>query len=132
MSYDGKKFPFDAASFDVALAICVLHHVSLAERAVFLEEMKRILKPGGLGIIFEHNSYNPLTRHVVSVNPLDEGAVLLSRSNLEKLIRQSKFSQPKSQFVLFTPFERPVFRKLDRALGWCPFGAQYYTVGVNE
>lgn len=47
--YDGKKFPFKAREFEYALATEVLEHVF--EPDLFLKEIFRILKPGGLCIL---------------------------------------------------------------------------------
>ena len=33
------------------------------------------------------------------------------------------------RFMLFTPFAAPLFRRLDRSLGWLPLGAQYASYG---
>jgi SAM-dependent methyltransferase len=43
--YDGKIMPFDAESFDTVLCIEVLEHVE--EPDAFIEEIVRVLKPGG-------------------------------------------------------------------------------------
>ncbi|HSX12816.1 MAG TPA: class I SAM-dependent methyltransferase [Chlamydiales bacterium] len=131
MSHDGKTLPLPEESFDIAMAICVMHHVPPVQWKSFLVEMKRVLKPGGMAIIFEHNPYNPLTRLVVSRNRLDDDAVLLSHSRLEELMRVAEYKKTFSRHILFTPFAQPVFRWLDKKLGWCPLGAQYYTVAIK-
>jgi SAM-dependent methyltransferase len=50
---DGLDLPFADASFDVVLLIAVLEHVSQPERIV--DEMWRVLKPGGKGAILTPN-----------------------------------------------------------------------------
>lgn len=47
------KFPIPDKYVDVATAFVVLHHVN--DIPLFLREVKRILKPGGVFIIREHN-----------------------------------------------------------------------------
>lgn len=123
--FDGTKLPFDTATFDVAVAICVMHHVPPAQWPEFLREMRRVVKPGGIAIVFEHNPYNPLTRYVVASNEMDRGVKLLSSSHLQKLMRDVGLGA-RDRFILFTPFAHPFFRWLDGKLGWCPMGAQYY------
>ena len=130
--YDGHKLPFDDNQFDATLAICVMHHVPPAQWSQFVVEMKRVLRPNGIAVVFEHNPLNPMTRYVVANSELDVDAVLLSASNLKKIFKESQFSEVGSRNILFTPFSSSVFRSLDRALGWCPLGAQYFTLGRKE
>jgi len=130
-AYDGKTLPFSSQQFDIAIAICVMHHVQPAQWQDFLVEMKRTLKKNGIAVIFEHNPYNPLTRYIVANNILDKDAVLLSSIKLKKLFRGAGFHRVYSRNILFTPFANKFFRWLDAKLGYIPFGAQYYTVGIN-
>ena len=44
--WDGKKMPFEDASFDVVISTEVLEHVS--DPDAYLMEVKRVLKPGGM------------------------------------------------------------------------------------
>jgi SAM-dependent methyltransferase len=131
LSYDGKTLPFDNGTFDVAITICVMHHVPPEQWTSFLFEMRRVLKPDGIAIVFEHNPYNPVTLHVVSRNILDADAVLLSSPKLKKLMLQAGFNKVGSRFIFFTPFSPRIFRWIDKMLWWCPFGAQYYSVATN-
>ena len=63
--YDGEKVPFGDQTFDAVVAICVLHHVPISNRFGFVSEMVRVVRPGGVVAVFEHNPMNPLTRRVV-------------------------------------------------------------------
>ena len=49
--YDGREFPAATASFDAIVLAYVLHHAQ--EIHSMLEEMKRVLRPGGVAIIYE-------------------------------------------------------------------------------
>lgn len=129
LSYDGEKLPFNDHQFDIAITICVMHHVKPDAWPSFLQEMKRVIKPGGLAIVFEHNPYNPITRYIVAHNVLDEDAVLLPSPQLKKLMRHAGFLDVKTRNILFTPFASPFFRWLDQVLGYIPLGAQYYSLG---
>lgn len=132
MSYDGKTLPFESKTFDVVFAVCVMHHIPPEQWKNFLGEMKRVLKPGGISVIFEHNPYNPLTRYIVAKNPLDKDATLLTHHHLKNLLLDAGLRNVKSRFILFTPFANAVFRWLDNFLGWCPLGAQYYSVSTES
>ena len=59
-------------------AVCVYHHVEPGDRAPLTAEIRRVLKPGGMLAIIEHNPLNPVTRAVVKRIPLDRDAQLLS------------------------------------------------------
>jgi SAM-dependent methyltransferase len=63
---DGTTFPYADDSFDAAFAACVFHHVPPDQRLRLMEEIRRVLRPGGLMILFEHNPWQPLTRLEVS------------------------------------------------------------------
>lgn len=128
-AYDGHRLPFPDGSFDVATAICVMHHVPPQQWQAFACEMRRVLRPGGLAVVFEHNPWNPATRYVVASNDIDADAVLLPAPRLRALLRAAGLSQVTSRSILFTPFASPLFRRLDRGLGWLPVGAQYYAMG---
>lgn len=129
LDYDGARLPFDDDSFDVAMAICVMHHVPPEQWPNFSSEMQRVVRPGGIVTIFEHNPFNPMTRYVVASNELDDDAVLLSPATLRGLLKGARFAEVTSRNILFTPFASSFFRAIDRKLGWCPLGAQYYAVG---
>lgn len=49
--YDGRKFPAPDSSFDAAVSAYVLHHAQDVHS--MLAEMKRVLRPGGVAIIYE-------------------------------------------------------------------------------
>ena len=88
--------------------------------------MRRVVRPGGVIAIFEHNPINPFTRWIVRTCPIDENAVLLGRRRLSNLVAQAQFFDIESRYILFTPLNGPVYRKFDKMIGWLPFGAQYY------
>lgn len=75
----GARLPFADDSFDFAYAINVVHHVlDEAERAKMLEEIVRVLRPGGCFFLHEMNTRNPVFSFYMSyVFPLrrriDEG-----------------------------------------------------------
>ncbi len=119
------------ASVDLAFAICVLHHVPPGARGAFFSELRRVVRPGGFVVIFEHNPINPLTRVAVSRCAFDEDAVLIGRRSMERLLRDNGFRIERSAYILFATSER-IAPSLDRALPWCALGAQYYVAGRRE
>ena len=53
LPYDGQHFPIGNLTFDAVLLCYVLHHTQEPRRV--LEEVRRVLRPGGLTIIYEDN-----------------------------------------------------------------------------
>ena len=125
-SYEGERLPYPDDSFDFAYTIAVMHHVPPTQWPAFLQEMKRVVRPGGAIAIFEHNPINPLTQWIVRTCPIDENAVLLSNRTLSKLVAAANFSAVESSYILFTPLDGAGYRKFDKKIGWLPLGAQYY------
>ena len=128
-TYDGSVLPFEAASFDLAFAICVLHHVEPADRRAFTAEAARVVKPGGLVVIFEHNPINPLTRVAVSRCEFDEGVQLLRRRESERLLEGAGLTVAASRYLLFVPVDAAWAHRIDRSLAWLPLGGQHQVVG---
>jgi SAM-dependent methyltransferase len=128
-TYDGLHLPFSNATFDIASAVCVFHHVPLSDRHGLVREIRRILRADGLFVIFEHNPLNPLTTHVVNRCQLDRNAILLHRDETEALLTNSGFRNVGTRFILTIPSLGVVRRIVDRIFSRLPIGAQYYTVG---
>jgi|SRR5215469_8317128 len=128
--YDGNVLPFSDGSFDIVTAMCVLHHVPVPNWSGFVEELRRVLRPGGLIVIFEHNPLNPVTTYLFKYgfNGLDKGATMVRRRRLEGLLGAAGCSAVRSSYIFFTPFGGHFFRSMDRMLEWLPLGAQYFTV----
>lgn len=125
-SYEGERLPYNDASFDAAYTIAVMHHVPPPYWPAFLQEMRRVVRPGGLIAVFEHNPINPLTQWIVRTCPIDDNAVLLGSRRLSKLVSQARFVDIESRYILFTPLDGPGYRAFDKMIGWLPLGAQYY------
>jgi SAM-dependent methyltransferase len=128
-AYDGEQLPFADASFDAVVTICVVHHVDPPKRPKFVSELRRVLRPGGLAVVFEHNPSNVLTRRVVSNCEFDEGVELLPRQETEELMIQAGLIEPRSRFILSIPAFTTLLRKLDGLLSGLKWGAQYATLG---
>jgi len=58
--FNGEKLPQDSASVDLVTFIHVLHHVEPGGSSMFhlLQEVGRVLKPGGVVVVKEHDSPN--------------------------------------------------------------------------
>ncbi|MGL5934895.1 MAG: class I SAM-dependent methyltransferase [Cetobacterium sp.] len=60
--YNGINIPFIGERFDLITMFMVLHHISENNLELFLKEVYRVLKPGGIVIIREHG-LNPMIHH---------------------------------------------------------------------
>ncbi len=128
--FDGTHLPLADQSIDAAFASCVFHHVPVAQRPALVDDIRRVLRPGGLFAIFEHNPLNPVTRHVVNTCALDKDAILLQRRDSETLLRDAGFGDISTRYIFSIPPAGALLRKVDRLFSLLPFGAQYYTLGT--
>lgn len=129
--YDGDVLPVEDASVDVVFAICVVHHVPPARWGAFASEMARVLRPGGIAAIFEHNPLNPLTRRVVSNCVFDEDAVLLRRHTAAALLQDAGLKAPEHRYIAFLPLGLTRVAPVEAALRRLPLGAQYFVAAAR-
>lgn len=123
--YDGEILPYEADSFDLAFAICVLHHVDPPARRSVVHELARVVRPGGLVAIYEHNPLNPLTRVAVSRCEFDEGVELLRLTETKRLLADAGLAPVEARFIAFFPWPGGALRAAERHLGRLPLGGQY-------
>jgi ubiquinone/menaquinone biosynthesis C-methylase UbiE len=129
--FDGSHLPFSEAKFDLVFAACVFHHIPEATHGVLLKEWLRVLKPGGVAVIFEHNPLNPLTLRAVNTCPFDVNAKLISAGLMQKTMLESGFCQARLRYRLFVPGIIRALRPIERWLYWCPLGAQYFVYAIK-
>jgi SAM-dependent methyltransferase len=123
---EAALIPFGDRGFDVVSAACVYHHLGQGERMAMTREASRVLRPGGVFVIFEHNPWNPVTRAIVRRTPVDANAVLLSLPETKRLMRCAGLALSAARFYLFFP-ER-LYRRcagVESRLGFIPVGGQY-------
>lgn len=119
----------DAQSFDLIFISGVVHHVPPEQRKPLFERLGRLLAPQGRLIVFDHNPFNPVTRHMVSTCPFDEDAVLLRLSDMKRLVRGSaRLSVKESGYCLFFPQGLRFLRPTERLMTWLPMGGQYFVM----
>jgi len=128
-AYDGQRLPYPDNSFDGAFTICVMHHVPPAGWPGFVREMFRVLRPGGIAAVYEHNPLNPLTRLVVNRCAFDRDAVLLWPSQVRALLGDAGFKDIDGRSILTVPPKTKLLAGIDDAFGRLPFGAQYFVTG---
>jgi SAM-dependent methyltransferase len=117
--------------FDIITAVCVFHHIVPSDRPSALRYCYERLKPGGRLFIFEHNPFNPVTRHLVSRCPVDRDAILLTPKETAKRMQQAGFALTAAEYCLFFPKALAFLRPIEPYLGWLPLGGQYFSVGTR-
>ena len=126
--YDGGgDLPFEPRSFDIVFSSCVFHHIEHEEHTRLMAGLKKLLKPGGVLVVFEHNPVNPVTRHIVATCPFDENAVLVPAGTLKARQKAAGFRKVDTRFTAFFPAALKMFRPLEPMMAAIPIGAQYYT-----
>ena len=109
----------------------VLHHVTGSTRVEILKNLLANLKPDGRLVVIEHNTYNPLTRRIVSNCPMDVDAELISMRDIKKLLgADCGFKIRETGYCSFFPEPLKVLAKLDRVLKKIPIGGQYFVVAT--
>ena len=111
--------------FDVVLGANVFHHVPREEISTWLHRCGKLLTPGGSIFIFEHNPWNPVTRHVFERCPFDTDAKMIPKCELVSLAKKADLQLKSAMYTLFFPKPLKFFRPIESWLGWLPLGAQY-------
>jgi SAM-dependent methyltransferase len=127
--YDGSTLPYEDGSFDLVFAICVIHHVPRDRWRAFAGQLARVLRPGGVAAVIEHNPLNPLTRLAVSRCEFDDDATLLGRRSARALLAGAGLEPAESRYIVFLPWRGGTLRRVERRLGRLPLGAQYLAAG---
>ena len=126
--YDGDAIPLPSAGFDLIFSACVFHHIDADRHVELFGQLRRLLRPGGLMMIFEHNPLNPVTRHIIATCPFDEHAVLIPARELKRRQIESGFQDVEVAYTAFFPGALSAIRPLERYMTALPIGAQYYTL----
>lgn len=121
----GNRIPAENDRFDICFTACVFHHISEDEHHHWLRELRRITRPGGRMVIFEHNPFNPLTRHAVRNCPFDENAVLIGARDMRTRMQAAGWHDPRTSYHVFFPRALAALRRFEPRLQWCPLGGQY-------
>lgn len=127
-AYDGERIPPAAGGVDLVFVACVFHHIPADRHIGLLRQLKAALSEDGIVILFEHNPWNPATRHAVRNCPFDKDAVLISAPEMRRRMLAAGFTEATLAFRLFFPAALAALRPLERWLTGLPLGAQYSLV----
>jgi SAM-dependent methyltransferase len=120
------EVPFEAESHDLVTAVCVYHHVLPAYRAALTREVVRVLKPGGVFCIVEHNPFNPAVQAIVRMLPMDRDAQLLTAGAARTLLRRERLAPVGLEYFLLVPeMLYGALGRLEQMLSHLPLAGQY-------
>lgn len=130
--YDGEHMPAAMGQFDLIFTSCVFHHIPEELHISLLAQIRQHLSTGGVFMLFEHNPWNPLTRHAVNICPFDEKAVLISAPEMRRRLMKAGFGRVRINYRIFFPRPLAVLRPLEQTLTWLPMGAQYSLTACHD
>ena len=128
-----SELPFPDNSFDLVTAVCVYHHVHGHHRALLTDSIRRVLKPGGVFCMIEHNSWNPVTRLIVKRCPIDRDAELLSARDASAVLRSAGLEVLETAYFLYFPSQ--IYSRMcgvERLLRRFAMGGQFAVFGVSR
>lgn len=120
------KLPYGDAEFDFLTAVCIYHHVEADDRPALTKEVTRVLKPGGVACIIEHNPFNPATQWIVSRTPVDADAHLLTAGLSNRILSEAGLNPIGVEYFMYFP--ESIYAKIggiEKALTLLPLGGQY-------
>jgi hypothetical protein len=93
--------------------------------------MARVLRPGGLAVVFEHNPYHPATQWVVRTTKIDQNAILLPPREVRTGFCSVGLRDIQKRYLLFFPPRWRWLQPVERWLEKLPLGGQYVIVAVK-
>jgi ubiquinone/menaquinone biosynthesis C-methylase UbiE len=128
---DTDRLDLPSNSVGMVFSACVFHHIQPEQQLLWLRELYRVTRPGGIIVVFEHNPLNPLTRYAVSRCIFDKNAVLLRPRNLAGLVRKAGWTVRHMRYHVFFPGFLSALSPLEARLGWLALGGQYSVCAVK-
>ena len=117
---------FEKNMFEVIVCAGVFHHIQFSEHKDYISEITRVLKPGGVFVMFELNPLNPGTQYIFKNHPMEVNAKMLMPWYTKKLLSQ----YGKTTFKSYSFFPRIVsfLRPLEKYITKIPFGGLYAVI----
>lgn len=100
-SVSGKALPFADSTFDLIYATSVFHHIPRTAHRSSIDELMRVLKPGGSLVIMELNPLHLATVYRFKTNPDEKDAQLMAPWYSRQLLKP--YGQTKTRCYDFFP-----------------------------
>ena len=117
--------------FDCIFVSNVFHHIPFNEHQMWVNTLFKILSKGGNIFVFEHNPFNPITKHIFNTSDIDTDAIMLKPSYCLNLFQKANFTKIKQKYTLFFVWRNAFFEFVERIICRVPLGAQYYVWGIK-
>jgi len=130
LEIQGKRLSLPDSCVDLVFSACVFHHIRRAEREDWSTELRRVCRPDGMLIVFEHNPWNPLTLKAVHDCPFDRDVNLISARQFRRSLVNTGWCDAKVIYALFFPRPLAFLRGVERFLRSVPLGAQYAAIAT--
>jgi SAM-dependent methyltransferase len=124
----GEKYPlpYEDNSFHAIFSNGTFHHIVQRERVSWMKELVRVLKKGGVLVIFENNPLNPLMMQAMRRTPFDRDAEPVQSGNLAMIMKSAGLVPYAPHYYFFFPRVLKWLRCVEPFLRLLPFGAQYF------
>lgn len=113
---DARALPFQDSSFDVVMAIELLHHLERADVFATTREMTRVCRPGGNIVLIEPNRLNPLIIGAGLAFPEDRRLFQLSIPDVVKNLKKAGFVVQVKPVNFYSSVYRPFYPECLRSV----------------
>lgn len=138
-----EKLPFKNNSIDIILLYGMLHHIDSVEKIKqTLNEIRRVLKANGMVAVYEFNTLNPVSRHILNTCKIDAAVHLdghkksvypstFNSWEISSILKNSGFKISKLEYLIFFPRFLSFFLAFERLFAKIPMGGMYSIFGIK-
>jgi SAM-dependent methyltransferase len=124
------ELPFRRDTFDFTFNFGLIHHLNPNSWERLIEECARVVRNRGLIMTFDHNSYNPITKYIISQLEIDSNVEKLANAKeIEKIYDKVGLEILESRSIIFSPIEFLDNIFTDLFGRFKSLGGQFYIVG---
>ncbi len=117
--------PVCSRAFDAVFTACVFHHIPQRDHQLWIDEIMRVLRAGGVFFMYEHNPLNPLTVRAVNNCPFDVNARLIRAGRMKRFLVNRGWRDVRIEYKVFFPASLSGFRIFEKHMTSIALGAQW-------